>query len=122
MIYFTNWCINQKTGEIKLDWNSILLLILYLSMATIGYAIGTHYKKKGKASKSLSKIQTVAIILLVFAMGCRIGMNKDIIKSLDTIGITAFVFTILVMSGSVLSVLVVRKLMGINKKGLKDND
>ena len=105
-----------------MDWNSILLLMLYLSMAAIGYAIGARRRKKGASLKSLSKIQSVAIIVLVFAMGCRIGMNKDVIRSLDTIGITAFIFTILVMAGSVFAVFAVRKLMGINRKGLKADD
>ena len=55
-------------------------------------------------------------------MGCKIGMNKDVIRSLDTIGITAFIFTILVMAGSAFAIFAVRKLMGIDKKGLKTDD
>ena len=105
-----------------MDWNSLLFLVLYLSMATIGYAIGARRRKKDAPLKSLSKIQSVAIIILVFAMGCKIGMNKDVIRSLDTIGITAFIFTILVMAGSAFAIFAVRKLMGIDKKGLKTDD
>ena len=105
-----------------MDWESIGLLLLYLGMAAIGYFIGMNLKKRGKSIKGISKIQTVAIILLVVAMGCRIGMNREVIRSLDTIGITAFVFTILVMAGSLLCMFIARKMLGINKRGLKGND
>lgn len=93
------------------------VLILYLGITVIGYFIGSRLKKKEIAFRGAGGIQTVCIILLVFTMGSRIGADEEIVKSLGTIGLTAFVMTIIILAASVGSVFIVRKLLGFNKTG-----
>ena len=93
------------------------VLILYLGMAVIGYFIGAAFKKRNIVLKHAGKVQTVAITALVFVMGSRIGSDEEIVKSLDTIGITAFVMTVFILAGSVLAVLITRKIFGFDRYG-----
>lgn len=93
------------------------VLILYLSITVAGYFIGAFLTKKGVALKGMSIVQTVAVTALVFLMGSRIGADRSIVKSLDSIGIAAFVMTLFILAGSVLAVFGARKLLGFDKKG-----
>ena len=93
------------------------VLILYLGITVIGYFVGAFLRKKGIILSKIGVIQTVAITLLVFVMGSRIGSNEEIVKSLDTIGLIAFALTIFVLIGSVAAVFITRKLLGFDKEG-----
>lgn len=93
------------------------VLVLYLSITVIGYFIGAFLTRKGIALKGMSIMQTIAIIALVFLMGSRIGADRLIVKSLDSIGLAAFVMTLFILAGSVLAVFLARKLLGFDKKG-----
>lgn len=93
------------------------VLVLYLSITVIGYFIGAFLTRKGIALKGMSIMQTVAIIALVFLMGSRIGADRSIVKSLDSIGLAAFVMTLFILAGSVLAVFLARKLLGFDKRG-----
>lgn len=93
------------------------VLVLYLSITVIGYFTGAFLTRKGIALKGMSIMQTVAIIALVFLMGSRIGADRSIVKSLDSIGLAAFVMTLFILAGSVLAVFLTRKLLGFDKRG-----
>ena len=62
-------------------------LILYLIMAAVGYFVGSRFRNKKEKLAWTGKIQTVAIILLVFTMGTRMGANDEVIKNLGPIGL-----------------------------------
>lgn len=93
------------------------VLVLYVSVTVIGYFIGAFLTKKGVVLKGMSIVQTVAVIALVFLMGSRIGSDRTIVKSLDSIGLAAFVMTLFILVGSVLAVFLARKFLGFDKKG-----
>lgn len=98
------------------------LLALYIGICLVGCAVGVFLKKKDIKINWTGRVQTAMLILLLFTMGCRLGDNKQVISSLGSIGITSFVLTILIMIGSVGAVFIARKLMGINKEGVRSND
>ena len=93
------------------------VLILYLGMAVIGYFIGASLRKRGIVLSCAGKVQLVAITALVFVMGSRIGADREIVQSLDTIGFTAFIMTVMILAGSVAAVFITRKLLGFDKQG-----
>ncbi|MDO4553282.1 MAG: LysO family transporter [Bacillota bacterium] len=100
------------------------LLALYFGMAFLGYLAGSRLRRKGKES-SLSwtgKVQTVAIAVLVFMMGGRIGADRAVIESLGSLGLTAFLLTVFAFAGSVLAVMAVRKCFRIDREGVRRND
>ncbi|MEG0291973.1 MAG: LysO family transporter [Anaerovoracaceae bacterium] len=98
------------------------LLALYIGICFIGCLFGSYLKKKDLKINWTGKVQTVMLIVLLFTMGCRLGDNKQVIESLGSIGITAFILTILILIGSVSAIIIARKLLGINRKGVREND
>lgn len=75
-------------------------------------------KKRNIVLKGASVLQTIALVALVFVMGARIGSEDEIVRSLDTIGLKAFVITMFIFAGTVATTFVVRKLLGFDKFGI----
>ena len=94
-------------------------LLLYLGITLVGYGIGYIARRKEMSLSWSGKVQTVAISALVFTMGLRIGCNDEVVGKLDSIGVYAAIFTVVVMVFSVLAIKLTRKLLGINKFGLR---
>lgn len=97
-------------------------LVLYLGITFIGYIIGDKVRKKNIQLTWTSKVQTIAISALVFTMGLRIGCNEDVVNKLDSIGLYAVIFTIVVIIFSIMAITLVRKILGIDRYGLRKKD
>lgn len=95
------------------------LLVLYLGMAVIGYFVGKEIRKKNGRTPVAAKAATVAVLSLVFVMGSRIGSDERVVANLSTIGVNAFILTMATFIGSILFVFLARKLVGIDRKGIK---
>ena len=92
-------------------------LALYLGVTIIGYFFGSKLRSKRDSLLWTGKVQTVAITLLVLCMGARMGANKEITENLSTIGISAFLITVVIMLFSTAAIYIVRKLLGIDRYG-----
>lgn len=90
---------------------------MYFSIIVIGYFIGASLKKRNIALRYAGKIQTLALILLIFLLGSRIGSEEEIVRSLDTIGLKALGITLLILAGTALTAFAARKLMGFDRQG-----
>jgi uncharacterized membrane protein YadS len=97
-------------------------LLLYLSIMAVGAIVGAKKLSPEKEYKWIGKIQFVAIVVLVLVMSIRIGADDRVINSLGDIGVSSFVITVLAMGGSVLGVYVLRRWLGLNRKGLPKDD
>ena len=95
------------------------LLILYLSMALIGYFVGSSIRKTKGPWAIFSKVTTMCAFVLVFVMGSRIGGDPRVLDSLGSIGLNAFIITMACLIGSVVMVFLARKWMGIDNRGYK---
>ena len=84
-------------------------VILYLGTCLVGYFCGFPLKKYESRLGWSSKVQSLSLIVLIFTLGLRIGANEEVVHSLDTYGVYAFFFTILVDAGSVAALFLVRK-------------
>ena len=91
--------------------------VLYLGMTVIGYFAGAIMRKNDRDMGFAGKVPVFIITILVFIMGSRIGSDETIVRSLDTIGLTALGLTLFMMAGSVAAVFVLRKVMGFDKEG-----
>lgn len=98
------------------------LVALYLGMVVLGYIVGMLLKKKDKRFAWTGKITFVCIMLLVFTMGARIGANEQVVASLGTIGVAAFVLTALAFIGSIAATFAARKVLGIDREGGRKDD
>ena len=93
-------------------------LVLYLGIILVGYFIGSRLRHVRDKLAWTGRVQTVAIVILVFTMGLRIGANKEVVTNLDTIGLYAFIMTVAVIAMTVVCIYIARKLLGINRYGL----
>lgn len=97
-------------------------LILYLGVTVVGYFAGTKFRKVKDRLTWTGKVQTVAITLLVICMGARMGANEEITENLSTIGLSAFLMTVVIMIFSVGAVSIARKILKIDRYGRLDEN
>ncbi|MGN0711290.1 MAG: LysO family transporter [Anaerovoracaceae bacterium] len=98
------------------------LLVLYLGMVLLGYIVGAKFIDREKDYSWINKVTTGCLVLLIFTMGARIGSNEQVISSLSTIGIKAAIMTVICFAGSIIGCIVARKLVKIDRKGVKSDD
>lgn len=98
--------------------NAMDVLVLYLTIVVIGYFIGAFFRKKSIVLDFAAKIQTAALVVLVFMMGSRIGSEDEIVRSLDTIGLKSLAITLMILAGTVVTAFAARKMMGFDKRGM----
>ena len=95
----------------------------YFGITLIGYLIGSALRKKSwKKPAFIGGIQIAAVTVLIFVMASRIGFNKEVFRTLDTIGLQAFVTVVAALAGSILFVTVGRRLLGIDHQGGRSRD
>lgn len=93
-------------------------VLLYLTCMIICYFVASKLRNHREIlSKIINVVTLASAFMLVLMMGMRMGSNEEIIASLGTIGLQAFIFTIVVVIGGVFSVMAARKLLGIDKFG-----
>ncbi len=97
-------------------------LFLYLGITIIGYFIGAGARKHaGGFAMSfypwVGRLEMLSVAVLVFIIGGRIGASEEIIRSLGTIGLKAFAYTLIIMAAAVASFAVVRRLLGFDRYG-----
>ena len=98
------------------------LLLFYIGFCVIGYFTGSYFRKTGKKMKAVGKLQMILLFGLLFTMGARLFANDRVLNSLGQIGISAFIMTVLAMTGSLAAVLITRKVLKYNRKGVRRND
>lgn len=92
-------------------------LLLYLGITVVGYIIGSRLRNHKEKLSWTGRVQTAAITALVLLMGMRMGSNAEITKNLKSIGLSAFIMTVIVVIFSIGAVFIARKLMKIDKYG-----
>ncbi len=92
-------------------------LILYLGVTFAGFVIGSKVRSHKEKFSWTARVQMVALIVLVLAMGMRMGSNEEVIANLSTIGISALLMTVVIMACSILAIWLARQAMGIDKFG-----
>lgn len=77
-------------------------MLIVLILMTAGIVIGMFVNKLPRLIKTVDKLISYAIYLLLFLLGISVGLNKKIIENLDTIGLKAVLITLGSVAGSVL--------------------
>lgn len=96
-----------------------LRLVLYLIILFLGIFIGYKEISHKKLLERLNHLQMAALVALLFIMGIRIGVDKEVINSIGTLGLQAFVLSGSAIFGSVAIVFLYRKVTHLNKRGEK---
>jgi len=57
------------------------------------------------------------MVVIIFSMSMRMGANEEVMGNLNSIGLYGLIMTIAIIAGSVLSVMLARKLFGMDRYG-----
>ncbi len=92
-------------------------LILYLGITLVGFLLGSRFRDRKAMFGWTSKVQLVALIILVLLMGMRMGSNEEVIANLSTIGVSALLMTVVILTCSIAAIWLAREAMGIDRYG-----
>lgn len=91
-------------------------ILLYVAIIGIGSLIGyKDYFSKDFMSK-LDKIQHFCLLLLLFIMGVKIGINEEILKAFPRLGLNALIISSFSIIFSVIAVRIISKYVISTKK------
>jgi len=90
-------------------WSIIVVLL-------IGMFVGIKIPSTEKIKKNISKFQFLGVMILLFAMGAGLGLNKDLLKNLKSMGVEALVFALLTSFLSIAFVYISSRMLLKEKK------
>lgn len=90
-------------------WSIIVVLL-------IGMFVGVKIPSTEKIKKNISKFQFLGVMILLFAMGAGLGLNKDLLNNLKSMGLEALVFAILTSFLSIAFVYISSRILLKEKK------
>lgn len=85
----------------------ITVLLIMLAGILTGFAINRY----PLAIKVNDQLISWAIYLLLFLLGISVGLNKTIVQNLDKIGVQALIITVGAISGSVLALWILYRVL-----------
>jgi len=97
-------------------------MALYLSIMLVCYLFADKVVKNEEKFRKLISPLGYALYVLIFTMALRIGSNEKVISNLGSIGVQAFITNAMAVLGSMLVAFIARKLMRLDKRGLKKQE
>lgn len=91
--------------------------ILYISLAVVGYFVGNKLPAAEQLQRFTNKLQTIAMIVIIFSMSMRMGANEEVMSNLNSIGLYGLIMTIAIVAGSVLSMTLARMIFHMDRYG-----
>lgn len=91
-------------------------ILLYIVIITIGAIVGYKELVSEKIFSKMSTIQYMCLLFLLFVMGIKIGINKNVLLSFHKLGLTAVVISFFSISFSILGVKLISKYVTAEKK------
>ena len=95
---------------------------LLLSCIFVGFLTGKKIIPKHKTIKHMDTALFILVYLIIFIMGTIIGADENVISSLASIGIISFILAVAAMAGSAAFVSMLRRLLGIDRYGIKEHE
>jgi uncharacterized membrane protein YbjE (DUF340 family) len=95
-------------------------VLIYFVLLGIGGVLSYKGIIHDKLLKRAGYMQMVFLYMLIFVMGLRLGMNRQVIESIGTIGFKSGVFAVLTAAGSIMGVFVVDKTIIKSKNNRKN--
>lgn len=96
-------------------------LALYLGHAVLGYIVGYFVREKKNKLEWRGKVSTIAIIVMVFSMGMRMGANDEVIENLSSIGLHSLLITAIIFTFSLTATSLTRRALGLDSLGYLRN-
>jgi len=87
----------------------VLSLTMLLLVVPLAVGIVSGFVLRERKVVNLGRVTFGVILVLIFSLGFTIGSNNDLLASLPTVGLSAFVMAVLAIGFSVLFVVLVRR-------------
>lgn len=84
-------------------------ILLYIGIITLGALFSYKDLVSEKIFSKISSIQYICLLFLLFVMGIKIGVNKEILLSFHKLGFNAVVIAVFSVGFSVLGVKLISK-------------
>ena len=84
-------------------------VLIYFVLLGIGGVLSYKGIVHDKLLKRAGHMQMAFLYMLIFVMGIRLGMNKEVIDALGTIGVKSGVFAIVTALGGIIGVFILDK-------------
>ena len=97
-------------------------ILLYLCILVVGALIGGRFNLKPSFEKKIVSIQNLALYFLLFVMGIKIGLDREIIYSFGTIGMQGIILALFSILFSVAGVSLVAKTIFAEKEQVKHDN
>lgn len=88
---------------------TLVNLAIYIALVAAGAVIGSRPAVRSRPLPWLGKFQFLALMILITALGVKLGANDEVISSLGQIGLSALLLTVLAIAGSVICVYLLRR-------------
>ena len=98
--------------------DTLKLLAMYWGIMLACYFIASRLRHRAESFRFLKPVLTFFIVVLVFFMGLQMGADEEVISSLGTIGLQAVIMTAFAVGGSILFVILGRKIFGLSRQGV----
>ena len=93
------------------------ILVIYWSIMLVFYLLASKFREYKDKFKWIGSAMMWFIYLLVFIMGVRMGINDEIILNLGTLGLESLALCLIIIVGTMFSIYLTRRLLGINRFG-----
>ena len=84
-------------------------LATYIAFVAVGALIGSRKAVRSRELVWLGKVQFLALLVMIAALGVKLGANDEVVAALGQIGLMALAVTVLALVGSVLLVTLLRR-------------
>ena len=92
-------------------------LAIYIGLVVLGAFLGSRKALRSRPLVWVSKLQFVALMILIVTLGVNLGANDEVVSSLGEIGLSALAITLFALAGSLLAVTLVRRLLKLDAQG-----
>ena len=95
---------------------------LLVSFIFIGFITGKKIIPRDKKLRHMDKVLFVLVIAIIFLMGSIIAADENVVASFASMGLISLVLAVFAMAGSAAFVSVARRLLGIDRYGIKKHE
>lgn len=88
---------------------TLVSLCIYIGLVALGAVLGRFLPLGERAARWLGKLQFLALMVLITALGIKLGSDERVISSLGQIGLSALVITVFALCFSVVAVTLLRR-------------
>ena len=99
--------------------STLINVVIYMVPVAIGAFISSRKAVRDRPLAWVDKLQFIALMIMISALGVNLGANEKVMSSLGEIGVSALIITLFAMAGTILFAALLRRfVLKLNHWGL----